>query len=54
MIQPRPSKICDGCKIYGEQCHCLCHKEDIVGGVHEILYNGGPAPTLFEYPGERD
>ncbi len=54
MIQPKPSIICDGCKIYGEQCHCLCHKKDIVGGVHEILYDAGPAPTLFEYSGERE
>lgn len=54
MIQPKPSKICDGCRLYEDKCHCLCHKEDIINGVHEILYQGGPAPTLFEYPGERD
>jgi len=54
MIQPKPSLICDGCKLYGADCHCLCHKDDLIDGVHEIAYRGGPSPTLFEYPGERE
>jgi len=38
MKNSKPSKLCGGCKLYGDKCHCLCHKSDIVEGYHEILF----------------
>ena len=54
MIFPKPDKHCNGCELYGENCHCLCHKMDIMNGYHEIVYHSGPAPIIKEAPGERD
>ena len=54
MIMERGDKLCNGCELYGEKCHCLCHKQDLVNGFHEIVYNGGATPIIHEFPGERD
>jgi len=32
---------CNGCKIYGADCHCLCHKGIDCPGYHEIIYSNG-------------
>ena len=52
-LNPKPYVNCGGCELYGEQCHCLCHKKDLFVGYHEIMYENGPAPVIIEYPGER-
>ena len=54
MIFEKGDKNCNGCKLYGDQCHCLCHKEDYVNGYHEIVYAAGPNPTIIEFPNERE
>lgn len=38
-ILPKPSPLCNGCKLYEEQCHCLCHKSPMFGGFHEIAWD---------------
>ncbi len=54
MIFNRGSKACNGCELYGEDCHCLCHEKDLVNGFHEIVYAAGEAPILHEVKEERD
>ncbi len=54
MIHEKPFKNCNGCDLYGEQCHCLCHKSDILDGFHEIIYNNGEGSKIIEIEGERD
>jgi hypothetical protein len=53
LIQTKPSAICNGCIIYGEKCHCLCHEQDFMNGQHEIIYAAGDSPHNLEYPNER-
>ncbi len=45
---------CLGCDLYGSKCHCLCHKDDLVNGIHEIVYIGGEGSRPYDRPGERD
>jgi hypothetical protein len=54
MIFEKPDRHCGGCELYKEDCHCLCHSQDIMNGYHEIVYNSGPAPILNEHPSERE
>ena len=42
----RPSDLCGGCKLYGEQCHCLCHDKELVYGKHEILWQMPASPII--------
>lgn len=54
MIMAKGNQLCLGCDLYGEKCHCLCHKIDIIGGRHEIVYENGPGSKPYDRPGERD
>jgi len=38
MLIEKGSKLCGGCTVYEEKCHCLCHTQDLVYGLHEILW----------------
>lgn len=40
MLNPKPIPSCGGCKLYKEQCHCLCHVSIECPGYHEIIYAG--------------
>jgi len=53
MILAKPSVFCNGCELYGEKCHCLCHKDDLIDGKHEIIYNNGEGSAPYDRPGER-
>jgi len=54
MIFEKGNSNCKGCELYGEKCHCLCHKQDLMNGIHEIVYNNGDGSQVWDRPGERD
>jgi|APSaa5957512535_1039671.scaffolds.fasta_scaffold02410_13 hypothetical protein len=41
-LNPKPFQNCGGCKLYENQCHCLCHVSISCPGYHEIIYHSGP------------
>lgn len=49
VIQPKPSKICGGCMLYGNQCHCVCHKQPVFHGYHEIAWLE-PQEIIMRHP----
>jgi len=51
----RGSELCYGCTLYGpDDCHCLCHTQEIIYGKHEILWEmpaskiAHPEDSFFE------
>lgn len=54
MIFKKGAVQCKGCKLYGDMCHCLCHKDNLIEGQHEIIYNNGEGSVPYDRPGERD
>lgn len=52
MIFEKGNSNCNGCKLYKEKCHCLCHDLDVVNGIHEIVYNNGEGVKPWNRPGE--
>ena len=51
MRQPKPWSDCGGCELYGLQCHCLCHVDNMAYGYHEIIYANGLADNMRELKG---